>query len=77
MPAMPTPLSVLDLSPIPEGSGVGDALRNSLDLARHAEACGYRRYWMAEHHNLPGLACSATAVAEQARPGRLWCSAIQ
>jgi luciferase family oxidoreductase group 1 len=60
---MTLPLSVLDLSPIPEGSDVGDALRNSLDLAQHAEALGYRRYWMAEHHNLPGLACSATAVA--------------
>lgn len=56
-------LSVLDLSPIPEGAGAGDALRNSLDLARHVEALGYRRYWMAEHHNMPGLACCATAVA--------------
>ena len=56
-------LSVLDLSPIPEGASAGDALRNSLDLARHAEALGYTRYWMAEHHNMPGLACCATAVA--------------
>lgn len=56
-------LSVLDLSPIPEGGSAGDALRNSLDLARHVEALGYRRYWMAEHHNMPGLACCATAVA--------------
>ncbi|MBX9700062.1 MAG: LLM class flavin-dependent oxidoreductase [Acetobacteraceae bacterium] len=64
MTDQPTPtLSVLDLSPIPEGAGAGDALRNSLDLARHAEALGYRRYWMAEHHNMPGLACCATAVA--------------
>jgi luciferase family oxidoreductase group 1 len=57
------PLSVLDLSPIPEGSDAGVALRNSLDLARHVEALGYRRYWMAEHHNLPGIASAATAVA--------------
>ena len=57
------PLSVLDLSPVPEGSDVGQALRNSLDLARHAEALGYRRYWMAEHHNMPGIASAATAVA--------------
>lgn len=57
------PLSVLDLSPIAEGSDAGQALRNSLDLARHVEALGYHRYWMAEHHNLPGIASAATAVA--------------
>ena len=57
------PLSILDLSPIPEGSDAGQALRNSLDLARHAEALGFGRYWMAEHHNLPGIASAATAVA--------------
>jgi luciferase family oxidoreductase group 1 len=57
------PLSVLDLSPVPEGSDAGQALRNSADLARHAEALGYRRYWMAEHHNMPGIASAATAVA--------------
>ena len=56
------PLSVLDLSPIPEGSSAGDAMRNSLDLARHAEALGFGRYWVAEHHNLPGIASAATAV---------------
>ena len=56
------PLSVLDLSPITEGSDAGQALRNSLDL-RHVEALGYRRFWMAEHHNLPGIASAATAVA--------------
>jgi luciferase family oxidoreductase group 1 len=56
-------LSVLDLSPVPEGSDAGQALRNSADLARHAEALGYRRYWMAEHHNMPGIASAATAVA--------------
>jgi luciferase family oxidoreductase group 1 len=57
------PLSVLDLSPVPEGSDPGQALRNSLDLARHAEALGYGRFWMAEHHNMPGIASAATAVA--------------
>ncbi len=57
------PLSVLDLSPIPEGSDAGEALRNSADLARHAERLGYRRFWMAEHHNMPGIASAATAVA--------------
>ncbi|HEX4365609.1 MAG TPA: LLM class flavin-dependent oxidoreductase [Rhodopila sp.] len=57
------PLSVLDLSPVPEGSDAGQALHNSVDLARHAEALGYGRYWMAEHHNMPGIASAATAVA--------------
>jgi len=56
------PLSVLDLAPIVEGGDAADALRRSLDLARHAEAWGYRRFWLAEHHNMDGLACSATAV---------------
>src|ERR1700752_5433839 len=57
------PRSLLDLSPIVEGGSAGQSLRNSLDLARHVEALGYRRYWMAEHHNLPGVASAATAVA--------------
>ncbi|HYM73252.1 MAG TPA: LLM class flavin-dependent oxidoreductase [Stellaceae bacterium] len=57
------PLSILDLSPIVEGGDAGQSLRNSLDLARHVEALGYGRYWMAEHHNLPGIASAATAVA--------------
>jgi luciferase family oxidoreductase group 1 len=57
------PLSVLDLSPIVEGGDAGQSLRNSLDLARHCEALGYPRFWMAEHHNLPGIASAATAVA--------------
>lgn len=57
------PLSVLDLSPIPEGSNAGEALRHSRDLARHADSLGYRRFWMAEHHNMPGIASAATAVA--------------
>ena len=57
------PLSVLDLSPVPQGSNAGQALRNSIDLARHVEALGYGRYWMAEHHNMAGIASAATAVA--------------
>ena len=56
-------LSVLDLAPVPEGSNAGQALRNAADLARHAEQLGYQRYWMAEHHNMPGIASAATAVA--------------
>ncbi len=56
------PLSVLDLAPVVAGGGVGDALRNTLDLARRTEALGYHRYWLAEHHNMPGIASSATAV---------------
>src|SRR4051794_20582911 len=56
------PLSVLDLSPIVEGSAAADALRNTLDLARHAERWGYRRYWLAEHHNMPGIASAATSI---------------
>jgi len=56
------PLSVLDLSPIVEGCNASDALRNTLDLARHAERWGYRRYWLAEHHNMPGIASAATSV---------------
>ena len=55
-------LSVLDLSPIVAGGAAADALRNSLDLARHAERWGYRRFWVAEHHNMPGIASAATAV---------------
>jgi len=56
------PISILDLAPIVEGSDAAAALRNSLDLARHAETWGYRRYWVAEHHNMDGVASSATAV---------------
>jgi luciferase family oxidoreductase group 1 len=52
-------LSVLDQSPVPEGSSPGDALRNSIDLARLADDLGYHRYWLAEHHGTPGLACSS------------------
>ncbi|MGZ8287053.1 MAG: LLM class flavin-dependent oxidoreductase [Allosphingosinicella sp.] len=57
------PLSVLDLAPVPEGSDAGRALRNSLELAQSAERLGYRRFWMAEHHSMPGIASAATAVA--------------
>ena len=56
------PLSVLDLSPIVEGGDAAQALAHSLDLARHAETWGYRRYWVAEQHNMDGVASSATAV---------------
>jgi luciferase family oxidoreductase group 1 len=59
----PLPLSVLDLSPITQGSDAGASLRNSADLARHAERLGYKRFWMAEHHSMPGIASAATAVA--------------
>ncbi|MBD8500074.1 LLM class flavin-dependent oxidoreductase [Paenibacillus arenosi] len=56
------PLSVLDLSPIVEGSTAAESFRRTVDLARHAEAWGYQRYWLAEHHNMPGIASSATSV---------------
>lgn len=55
-------LSVLDLSPVPEGSSAGVSLANTLDLARHAERLGYNRYWLAEHHSMPGIASAATSV---------------
>ena len=57
-----TPLSVLDLSPIPEGSDASQSFRNSLSLAQHAERLGYQRYWLAEHHGMPGIASAATSV---------------
>ena len=56
------PLSILDLVPIRLGATPGDALRTSLDLARHTERLGYHRYWVAEHHNMTGIASAATAV---------------
>ncbi|MDH5822264.1 LLM class flavin-dependent oxidoreductase [Luteimonas sp. RD2P54] len=56
------PCSILDLAPVTEGSDIAAAFANSLDLARHAERLGYRRYWLAEHHNMPGIASAATAV---------------
>ena len=56
------PVSVLDLAPVTQGSTVSQAFANSLDLARRAERLGYSRYWLAEHHNMPGIASAATAV---------------
>src|ERR1700682_3029670 len=56
------PLSVLDLSPIVQGGDAAAALRNTVDLGRHAEEWGYRRYWLAEHHNMPGIASAATSI---------------
>ena len=56
------PYSVLDLSPIPTGATATDALHHSLDLAQHAEGWGYNRYWLAEHHNMTGIASAATSV---------------
>jgi len=56
------PLSVLDLSPVAAGSGGAQALRNSLDLARHADRLGFTRYWVAEHHNMPAIASSAPDI---------------
>ncbi|MNK12045.1 Limonene 1,2-monooxygenase [compost metagenome] len=57
-----TKLSVLDLAPIVEGHSIADSFHNTLDLARHVERLGYERFWMAEHHNLEGIASAATAV---------------
>ncbi|KRA20457.1 MULTISPECIES: LLM class flavin-dependent oxidoreductase [unclassified Lysobacter] len=56
------PFSVLDLAPVTEGSDAAQAFAHSLELAQHAERLGYRRYWLAEHHNMPGIASAATAV---------------
>ena len=57
-----TRLSILDLAPVPQGSDVSQALANSIDLARTAERLGYHRYWLAEHHNMTGIASAATSV---------------
>jgi len=62
MRSSPVPYSVLDLAPICEGGDAAQTLRSSLDLARHAERLGYARYWLAEHHNMPGIASSATSL---------------
>ncbi|MNS27639.1 Limonene 1,2-monooxygenase [compost metagenome] len=56
------PFSILDLAPVVEGSTPAEALHHSLDLAQHAERLGYHRYWLAEHHNMPGIASAATAL---------------
>src|SRR6201989_253832 len=55
--------SILDLAPVVQGGTVAQAFRNSLDLAQHAERWGYHRFWLAEHHNIPGIASAATSVA--------------
>ncbi|HZF22907.1 MAG TPA: LLM class flavin-dependent oxidoreductase, partial [Burkholderiales bacterium] len=52
--------SILDLSPIPRGATASEALRNTLALAQRADKLGYKRYWLAEHHNMPGIASAAT-----------------
>ncbi len=59
---MTLPISILDLTPVPSGTSADQAIRNSLDLARHADRWGYTRYWVAEHHNTPGMACPAPEV---------------
>jgi luciferase family oxidoreductase group 1 len=59
---MMIPYSLLDLAPVPEGFTIADALGNTIDLAQHAESLGYHRYWLAEHHNMPGIASAATSV---------------
>jgi len=56
------PFSILDLSPIPKGATAAVALRNTLELAQHADGLGYKRYWLAEHHNMPGIASAATSI---------------
>ncbi|HEY6189267.1 MAG TPA: LLM class flavin-dependent oxidoreductase [Pyrinomonadaceae bacterium] len=56
------PISVLDLAPVKEGGTIADSFRETLALARRAEECGYRRFWLAEHHNIAGIASAATAV---------------
>jgi len=56
------PISVLDLAPVAKGGSIADALHNSLSLALHAEALGYKRFWLAEHHNMTGIASAATSV---------------
>ncbi|MEQ1885019.1 MAG: LLM class flavin-dependent oxidoreductase [Bryobacteraceae bacterium] len=61
-PRVPFTLNVLDQSPVPDGFTPGDALRNTIDLARFTEQLGYRRYWLAEHHGTPGLACHSPEV---------------
>ena len=57
-----TRFSVLDLALVKEGSDLADAFRRSLDLAQHVERWGYTRFWLAEHHNMPGVGSAATSV---------------
>ena len=63
------PFSVLDLSPIVEGGDAAQSFRNTLDLAQHAERWGYRRYWLAEHHGMPGIASAATSILISSKGG--------
>ncbi|WP_322751268.1 MULTISPECIES: MsnO8 family LLM class oxidoreductase [unclassified Frankia] len=82
MASGPVPLSVLDLAPLSSGSTAADALRNTIDLARHAERFGYARYWLAEHHLTPGVASAAPAVlialvADATRTIRVGSGAVQ
>src|SRR5436309_2707401 len=60
--SMAIPFSILDLAPIVEGGTAAGALQNTFDFARHVERYGYHRYWLAEHHNMPGVASAATAI---------------
>ena len=64
------PLSILDLAFVPEGGTPAHALRNTLDLAQHAEKWGYRRFWLAEHHNMVGIASAATGVPRRPKSRR-------
>ena len=64
------PFSVLDLAPVRVGGAVSESFREMLDLARHAEAWGYRRYWLAEHHNMTGIASAATSIPSATSPGQ-------
>jgi luciferase family oxidoreductase group 1 len=59
---MPLAFSILDLAPVRDQGSIAETFRNSLDLAQHAETWGYTRFWMAEHHNMPGIASAATSV---------------
>jgi luciferase family oxidoreductase group 1 len=61
-PTNSIPISILDLAPVKEGGTISQSFRETLDLARHAEKLGYRRFWLAEHHNIPGIASAATSV---------------
>jgi luciferase family oxidoreductase group 1 len=65
------PLSVLDLAPVPDNGTAGQALRDTIDLARHAERLGFSRFWVAEHHSMPGIASSTPPVLEALHPGRI------
>ncbi len=56
------PFSILDLAPVPSGSTISDSFANSKALAQQADALGYHRYWLAEHHNMPGIASAATSL---------------